>query len=534
MPSAPPDPFNAPPSGIVGNPAACVPYNPFGLQNTKAAIRYSRVTVNEYQRLEQEVASFNLNFDTSRFLNLPGGPIGIAAGVEWRKEHVLDNQDPLVAAGSTEIAPTPNFRGGFEVSEVYAEANFPIFKHQGFLLDELTFDVADRNAQYTTVGNVNAWKVSGIYGPVPGLKFRGDYSEAVRAPNITEAFLPPSGTFFTVGDPCSAENINANANRLKNCAALLAMFPGAAPAGTFIDAAVNLSPPGVQSGNEHLTPEQSKSYTLGFVLQPTFLKNFSVTVDYYNIDIKNAITLPTAQEIADNCVDGPSLNPAFCNLIQRAPNDGFINKEGQVDSVADISFITDTYLNASRLFTDGVEVQASYAFWADPLHLKLSKSADLPGKVTLNLDFNYLMHLHNFPFQTTPNQYVVGEGTLVNGTPYQRARGDITYEQGRFSFTWTLRYVGSTADFNRSPGRLAYAGNEIFPPYIHAQVYNDLIVHYKLPTWKGSTTDLFIGANDLFNTPPPPNVVTGNNGGPDGSALYDLGLYVFGGARVRY
>ena len=140
------------------------------------------------------------------------------------------------------------------MSEVYGELNIPVFKHQGFLLDELTFDVADRNAQYTTVGNVNAWKVSGIYGPIPGLKFRGDYSEAVRAPNLTEAFLPPSGTFFTVADPCSAENINANANRFKNCAALLAGFPGAAPAGTYVDTAVNLSPPGIVSGNGELTP----------------------------------------------------------------------------------------------------------------------------------------------------------------------------------------------------------------------------------------------------------------------------------------
>ena len=59
----------------------------------------------------------------------------------------------------------------------------------------------------------------------------------------------------------------------------------------------------------------------------------------------------------------------------RAPTNGFVNKEGQVDNVADIAFITDTYLNASRLFTDGVEVQATYAFWADPC---TSRSARTP------------------------------------------------------------------------------------------------------------------------------------------------------------
>ncbi len=210
-----------------------------------------------------------------------------------------------------------------------------------------------------------------------------------------------------------------------------------------------------------------------------------------------------------------------------------MNAEGQVDQKGDIDFITDTYLNASRLFTDGVEVQATYAFWADPLHFKLSQTDDLPGKVTLNVDFNFLMHLHDFPFQTTPNQYIVEEGELVDGTPYQRARADITYAQGRFSVTWTLRYVGTQADFNTSPGQSVYASNAISPPYIRAQVYDDVVVHYKLPTWRG-TTDLYAAVDDLFNAPPPPNVVTGNNGGPDGSALYDLGLYFFAGARVRY
>jgi outer membrane receptor protein involved in Fe transport len=523
--------FGNPPAGMVGIPSACVPYNPFGTPNTAAAIKYSRTDEDEYQRLTQEVANINFSFDTSRFLNLQGGPIGFALGAEWRKEAVVDNQAPIVAAGLTEIAATPNFAGGFEVTEGYIEANFPIAKHLP-LIDELTVDVADRDAQYTTVGNVNTWQVKGVYGPIPDIKFRADYSDAVRAPNLTEAFLPPSGTFFTIADPCSAENITANPNREKNCATLLAAF--GQTAGTFIDTAVNLSPPGVVSGNPHLTPEEAKSYTLGFVLQPRFLRNFSLTVDYYNIDIKNAITEPTAQAIANNCVDGAALDPAFCTLIQRAPTNGFVNKEGQVDAEGDISFVTDTFLNASRLFTDGVEIQSTYSFWVDPWHFKLSRESDLPGKVTLTMDFNYLMHLHDFPFQTSPNQYVVEEGTVGNGTPYQRARFDIAYEQGPWTIDWTLRYVGTSADFNRSPGQTVYAGNALSPAYVGARVYDDLVVHYRLPVWGGGKADIFVGANDLFNAPPPPNVVTGNNGGADGSALYDLGIYVFAGARVRY
>ena len=535
VPSAGLNPFTGqgatnPPAGLVGNPQSCVPYNPFGFTNSKAALNYSQTTEEEYQRLTQEVASINLNFDTSRFLNLPGGPIGIALGGEWRKESVVDNQDPLVSAGLTEIAATPNFKGGFEVTEGYIEANFPLLKDLPFV-KELSIDVADRDAQYTTVGNVNTWQIHGQYKPISDIMFRGDYSDAIRAPNLTEAFLPPSGTFFTVTDPCDNLNININPNRAKNCAALLGAL--GLTAGNFTDTAVNLSPPGIQSGNSKLTPEESKSYTLGIVFQPHFFKNFSMTVDYYNIDIKNAITLPSAQSIANNCVDGAVLDPSFCNLIQRAPNAGFVNTAGQIDAKGDISFITDTYLNASRLFTDGIEVQSTYGFWIDPLHFKWSQSGDLPGKVTLNVDFNFLMHLHDFPFQTTPNQYVVEEGRVTDGTPYDRGRFDINYEQGPWSIDWVVRYVGPGANFSRSPGQAVYAGNAISPAYTPAQVYDDVVVHYK-PHVLGGQLDLFAGANDIFNAPPPPNVITGNNGGADGSALYDLGVYVFTGAKFRY
>jgi iron complex outermembrane receptor protein len=535
VPSAGLNPFTGqgatnPPPGMVGNPSACVPYNPFGLQNSKSALAYVQTTEEEYQRLTQEVATLNLSFDTSRFLNLPGGPIAIALGGEWRKESVVDNQDPLVSAGLTEVAATPNFSGGFESTEGYVEANFPLLKDLPFI-KELSVDVADRDAQYTTVGNVNTWQVHGEWKPVSDIMFRADYADAIRAPNLTEAFLPPSGTFFSLNDPCDNEFIDQNPNRIKNCAALLGAL--GLTAGSFTDTAVNLTPPGIESGNSKLTPEESKSYTLGIVFQPHFFRNFSLTVDYYNIDIKNAIVLPTAQDIANNCVDGPSLDPAFCNLIQRAPNDGFVNAEGQIDAKGDISFVTDTYLNASRLFTDGIEVQSTYGFWVDPLHFQWSDHSDLPGHVTLSVDFNFLMHLHDFEFQTSPNQYIVEEGTGVDGTPYDRGRFDINYSQGPWSIDWVVRYVGPTADFNRNPGQLVYAGNAISPAYFPPEVYDDIIVHYRFDRF-GGKIDMYAGANDIFNAAPPPNAITGNNGGPDGSALYDLGVYVFGGVRFRY
>ncbi|MDT9121350.1 TonB-dependent receptor, partial [Escherichia coli] len=82
----------------------------------------------------------------------------------------------------------------------------------------------------------------------------------IRAPNITEAFLPLTSTYFNIVDPCSAENIQANVNYAKNCQA--AGLPQNFVANT------NASIQGANSGNPGLEPEKSISYTGGIVIQP--------------------------------------------------------------------------------------------------------------------------------------------------------------------------------------------------------------------------------------------------------------------------
>ncbi len=509
VPSAQPVDYAAP-DGIL-NAAGCVPYNPFGQQNSKAATAYSSVTTHEFQRLLQQVADLNASFDTSRFFNLPGGPVTFAFGGEYRKETVSDKQDPLVSQGLTDIAPSPNFKGGFEVEEGYLEVGLPIIKHQ-FLADEFSLDAAVRGAQYTTVGTVGAWKISGVYGPIPDFKIRGSYSEAVRAPNLTEAFLPPSGTFFSIVDPCDQSEVNVNVNRAANCA--LAGIP------TDFVASANETPPGTISGNSNLKPEVSKSYTIGGVFQPRFLRNFSLTVDYYNIAIQHAILQVDPQDILDNCYDANGgLDQTYCSLFTRDPG-----------PKPNINFITSTYINASALHTDGVEIQSNYSFWMDPRRFAVSTHADQPARISLNMDLNYLFNLRNFPFENDPAQVHIQEGTV--GFPQLRFLAGATYEQGPFSFNWTIRYVGKSARFNKDPTQADFE-ESISPAYVGAQIYNNAIIRYRLPTPSGRV-ELYAGANDIFDVQPPIYVVQGNTTGADGDALYDLGRYVFAGVRAKF
>jgi outer membrane receptor protein involved in Fe transport len=335
---------------------------------------------------------------------------------------------------------------------------------------------------------------------------------AVRAPNLTEGYLPPSGTYFNVTDPCDASEINANINRVANCTAQ------GIDAGVFV-ANANSSIAGTISGNPKLKPEISQSYTIGGVFEPRFLRNFSMTVDYYNINIKHAITQVSAQDIVDNCYDSSAgLDPLYCSLFTRDP------------TTQNINFIRSTYINASALQTDGLEVQANYSFWADPSRFAASTHADLPAKITTSIDVNYLMHLRNFPFENDPSQLHILEGTV--GYPQFRMLAQASYEQGPITFNWTVRYVDRSARFDKDPTQADFA-ESISPAYVPAEVYNDLSVHYRLPT-PGSRIELYVGATDIFNVIPPIDVVEGNPNGADGSALYDFGRYVYAGVRMKY
>ena len=490
------------------NPSACVPYNPFGQQNSAAAMAYSfgDFTVNDL--LTQQVANLNAAFDTSRFLNLQGGPIGVAVGGEYRMERTRERADPMLTSGATEESATDS-AGGFNVYEGYIELNAPVLRQAGPLLDELTFNVAYRGAHYSTVGGVSAYKVSGVYGPASWLKLRGTYSQAIRAPNITEAFQPLSSTFSIIQDPCSTQNIASNVNYAKNCAA------AGLPAG--FTSTSNLSVPGTVSGNSHLDPETSISYTAGFVLQPPMIPHLAVTLDYYAIKIKDAITEVAAQDIVNNCYGSSTgLDSTYCSLFTR-------------NTLNNISSIHTTYVNASKLFTDGFELQVSYAADVAPLTQRWRYTQALDGRVSFNLTADYVVSLRNYPFQQNPSQVNVLEGTVnsvFGDNPQLKAVAELDYQQGPVGVSWTTRYVGKMALFSRDP--TAADGSEALNiPFTEPTFYHDLTVRYRLGGDRQGT-ELYAGVQNLFDERPPFTVI-----GTGEDMAFDLGRFIFVGARYR-
>jgi outer membrane receptor protein involved in Fe transport len=493
------------------NAAACVPWDPFGRQNGAAALAYSFGTFATHDKLTQQVANLNANFDTGRFLNFQGGPLGVAAGAEYRMERVQSRNDPMLTAGLTEDLASDS-SGGFNVVEGYIEANAPVFRHAGPGLDELSFDLAYRGAHYSTVGGVGAYKVSAIYGPAEWIKLRGTYSRAIRAPNITEAFMPSSPNFFAgIKDPCSTENISSNANYARNCAA--AGLPG-----NFV-ATSGVSVPGQESGNPNLNPERSFSYTAGVVLQPTMVPNLSVTLDYYSIKIKDAITEVAAQDIINNCYGSSAgLDETYCNLFRRDP--------AQRNN---ISFVQTTFVNASKLYTDGFELQISYTADVAPLAQRWRVTRGLDGRLGFNLTADYMRHLRNYPFQSNPGQVNILEGTATTtfgNNPQLKGIAQLDYRQGPVSVAWTTRYVGKQALFSRDPG-VTDQSESLDIPFTEPTFYHDLLVSYRFGG-RAEGTEVYAGANNIFDEEPPFTVL-----GAGRDMSFDLGRFLFVGARYR-
>ncbi len=494
------------------NPKACLPYNPFGLQNSAATLAYSFGAFATQDLLTQQVASLNASFDTGRFFNLQGGPVGVAVGAEYRMERTRETNDPFLLAGNTENLAT-NSAGGYNVYEGYGEVSLPIFKHYGPFLDELTLDAAYRAAHYSTVGSVDAYKISGVYGPVSWLKLRTTYSQAIRAPNITEAFLPSSSTFFNITDPCSTENIQSNVNYAKNCAA------GGLPVG--FTANTNASITGTTSGNANLDPEHSVSYTGGFVLQPPIIPNLSITLDYYSIKIKDAISNVQAQDVINNCYGSSAgLDSNFCTLLTRGAD-------------KNINFVRTTYVNASKLFTDGYEMQLLYHTNVAELTDRWSVSRPLTGDLSFDLTADYVAHLRDFPFQNNPSQVHILEGVKSGtesntnvGTPQVKALASLTYRQGPVSVTWQTRYLGRGALFVRDATSADHSeGLNI--PYAEATFFHNLVGSYRF-AGRLDGLEVTAGVNDLFDEQAPFTVLgTGND------VAYDLGRFAFVGMKFR-
>ena len=364
----------------------CQPLNVFGPGNqSQAALDYVDAAITVTHTNEQEQAVGVISGQLWDFWG--AGPIGIALGAEHRREYTEGVGRSATTGDRLLFLNTgADFAGAeYQSDEAFAEMSLPLFR-DSFLGEYAELSGSYRYSDYTTVGEIEVWGANLVYRPIRDITFKTSFNTSVRVPNLGENFAPFSQTFANgFVDPCATANIIAQgaevrANRAANCQTLLNQYNTAN--GTALAFDFNGTTPtnvddynpiyssgiaGVNGGNPFLKPEESESFTFSTVLQPRFIPNFSLVLDYYEIEITDVIASVSAQTASNNCVNGSSLNAAACSTIfRRDPTPG---REFYVGGPAGdpIGGFIQGSINYAAITTRGLDFTARYSLELEDL-----------------------------------------------------------------------------------------------------------------------------------------------------------------------
>jgi outer membrane receptor protein involved in Fe transport len=442
----------------------CVPLNVLGQGNASPdAAAYVVSPKYGISAVTQEFAEILLTGDIAD--GIGAGPFGMAVGATYREQWFWQYGAPvdLMAYGPPRNAPnigirgisggyaggSPNLHefstvpvigGGYDVWEAFAEFNFPLWESNSGG-QRIEVDIAGRYSDYSTSGGINSNKVGLNFQVIPSLRFRATSSRDVREPTFAERFNRQGGG-GNVRDPSPPAPFNAGD-----------LFEITTTAG----------------GNPNLAPEEADTVTAGFVLQPTGLPGFQLSMDWYEIDVDGLVGQLTQQEIVDNCFATSS--PTVCGLVRR--DQGLITN---VDRV---------FLNIDSAKVRGIDYEV--AFTAEP---------NLFSAEAETLSFRLLAGRLLEDSTVSGGNYDDNAG-LFN-EPDLTAIASVRYQIGDFGFNVQQRYIPETT-FNNE----WIEGVDVDDNTIEGQTTTDLTLFYQGSTGSGNAWQASLAISNLFDTAPP-------------------------------
>jgi iron complex outermembrane recepter protein len=505
-------------SVIDGSDPACVPWNIWkdgGV--TPAQVAYLDSPGAEQGTVKETVFAANLAGDLGRYgIKLPtaNDGIGVSVGAEYRKDALKFAGDANLASGDlsgfggavTAIDASTN------VKEYFTEARAPLIQdHTG--IKDLVFDAGYRYSDYDLAGGVSTYKFGLQYAPTDDIRFRGSFQRAIRAPNIIDLFNPQSVTNTSVvsEDPCAGTSPTASAAACARTGVTAAQYGHIiqCPAGQCAT---------LQGGNPLLKPETASTYSYGFTLSPRALQNFSASVDYYRIDVKDIIGNIGIDISLDSCL--ATGNPTFCNNIVRTPTGNLFGT-----TIAGGGYITGASINVARQSVSGLDVQAAYK-WPLPAG----------GSLSLNFGGSYV---DKFTVTPLPGEHTYDCSGLYGATcqgmfPSWRHTMRLTWKTPwdvLLSAKW--RYIGSvTLETNTADVTLTNGKTDTFEGSLPSASYLDLIGEWDIK----SNISVRLGINNVMDKDPPliSSLIVGT-GEPNTYTTYDvLGRVIFLGVSAKF
>jgi len=493
-----------PVSNCNGNPSdydgqgTCTPFNFFGGAGSITPEMMDFVTFIQNDRSKQDLWDATGNISGELF-ELPGGPLGFAAGVEYRELSGSFDPDQVVQDGFSSDIPAQHTGGGYHAGEAYAEINAPLLK--GITgIELLEFSGAVRYSHYKTdpeTGPSNTfthttWKGSANWKPFKDLRLRGSYAQGFRAPSIGELFGSLSRFDQTISDPCSqgstaAQTYNNNPTVKANCIA-----HGVPNNSSYTQTNPQISV--TVGGNPILEPETSRSWIFGGVFSPSFLPGFSIEANHYNIKITRAIQPIDAAFTLTNCE--VNNDPVSCALVTRVG--------GTLTTIAGILG------NIAAIETKGIDLNVAYR-----------SPKTRMGRFGLTWNNTFLKNFDVIVPITGGVQVISREGTEQGspsqGFPKWKAVGILDWDLADFGASLTGRYISKLKE---SDGNV-----------LHEKLYTDLQLRWS-PTFLNRQFGFAVGANNLLNTRAPGcNTCDINNFDP---TMYDIpGRFYYGRISVK-
>ena len=459
----------------------CVPYDIFHVgADVSAALNYLQVPAFQTGFTEQSVVGATLGADLGMYnVRLPWAKdgVGVSFGLERRVEKVEFNPDVEYAtADLTSFAgATLPLSGRYTVKEAYAEVKVPIIQDRPWA-QLLSVNGSYRYSDYSINGiTTDTYGIGAEWAPVKEARFRASYQQAVRAANVIELFHAQNLNLFSMGsDPCGTSPTGAPPT-----ATVAQCLKTGLPANLYGSSLIT-NPAGqynyLQGGNVNLTPEKSKSYTLGVVLTP--MRNLSGSIDYWNIKVDNAVGKVDPSLSITNCIN-LGVN---CDLIHR-------NSLGNLWTAG--GFITATNINLSKYKTSGMDFTANYT---QPLGTW--------GSLGINFVGTWTREFVKEPIPGLGDYDCAGFYGSTCGTPLPEWKHKL---RGTWSTPWnvdisaTWRHLDSV-DVDLSSNNALLSGS-FFPVVktLSARDYIDLAGSWAIT--KNFT--LWAGVNNVFDKDPP-------------------------------
>jgi iron complex outermembrane recepter protein len=436
----------------------CVPINMFGVGNQTQEAKeyiYGDTTWQATNTVEDFAASI-----AGEIFETWAGPVSMALNVEYRTQKL----EQVTNASSVEVpdftgirlggrAPTtvwaypvePDRQGDVSVWEGGGEALIPLLEGVP-VVNSLAFNGAVRYTDYSSSGSVTTWKGGLVYEPIPDLRIRAVRSRDIRAPTVSDLYSGQSVTFGSINDPHTGRT-------------------------AIVDV--------VSSGNPNLEPEVASTTTVGFVYQPSWLPDFALSFDYFDIRIDDAIGVVSGLQQATllECERSGGTASVCATIVRPLPFSD--------TSAANFPlYVRSQSLNVAEVYTRGFDVEMSYRFALDSIR------ESWPGSMNLRL---LMTHQPELTTRATPSSPLLDAAGAV-GMSDTRIAALIGYENGPFTLGLQVRY-GSGQERTDSPDL------EFMDPPLPSIHVGDLSMGYRFEP-AGHGLEMFLAVNNVLDEEP--------------------------------